>query len=228
MKKTNEEVPYMKETELYEPCKKLLESLGYRVKAEVGAVDIMAVKEDYIVMIELKLSLSLKLIYQAIDRQKLADKVYIGLPKAVFNRAKSNQKHFITLLKRLEIGLIVISNDEAEVMVETFGFDLKRSISSSKKKKDKLMKEFSLRKNDVNVGGTKSKRMTHYREKVIQIGQYLLEFGEKSPKEVMLYTGISDAANILRNNYYQWFFKVDRGIYRLSEIGIKDIQDYKI
>lgn len=110
------------------------------------------------------------------------------------------------------------------MIVETFGFDLKRSISSSKKKKDKLMKEFSLRKNDVNVGGTKSKRMTHYREKMIQIGQYLLEFSEKSPKEVMLYTGISDAANILRNNYYQWFFKVDRGIYRLSEIGIKDIQ----
>lgn len=214
-----------KETDLYDPCKTLLESLGYQVKAEVGAIDIMAIKDDYMVIVELKLKISLKLIYQAIDRQKLADKVYIALPKIVLNQTKSNVKHFLNLLKRLEIGLIVVSNNQAEVLVETFGFDLKRSITASKKKKEKLMKEFTLRKSDMNVGGTKSKKMTHYKEKVIEIAKYLREFGQKSPKEIVLYTGIKDTPNILRKNYYMWFINVERGIYQLSEIGKKALDE---
>lgn len=215
----------VKETDLYEPCKTLLESLGYQVKAEVGALDIMAIKDDYMVVVELKLKISLKLVYQAIDRQKLADKVYIALPKTVLNQTKSNMKHFLNLLKRLEIGLIVVSNSQAEVLVETFGFDLKRSISSSKKKKEKLIKEFSLRKSDINVGGSKDKKMTHYREKVIEIAKYLNEFGQKSPKEIVLYTGIKDTPNILRKNYYLWFINVERGVYQLSEIGKKALDE---
>ena len=214
-----------KETDLYDPCKTLLESLDYQVKAEVGAIDIMAIKDDYMVIVELKLKISLKLIYQAIDRQKLADKVYIALPKTVLNQTKSNVKHFLNLLKRLEIGLIVVSNNQAEVLVETFGFDLKRSITASKKKKEKLMKEFTLRKSDMNVGGTKSKKMTHYKEKVIEIAKYLREFGQKSPKEIVLYTGIKDTPNILRKNYYMWFINVERGIYQLSEIGKKALDE---
>ena len=214
-----------KETDLYDPCKMLLESLGYQVKAEVGAIDVMAIKDDYMVIVELKLKISLKLIYQAIDRQKLADKVYIALPKTVLNQTKSNVKHFLNLLKRLEIGLILVSNNQADVLVETFGFDLKRSITASKKKKEKLIKEFALRKSDTNVGGTKSKKMTHYKEKVIEIAKYLREFGQKSPKEIVLYTGIKDTPNILRKNYYMWFINVERGIYQLSEIGKKALDE---
>ncbi len=216
----------MTETDLYLPCKELLESLGYDVKAEVGPADILAKKDDYIVIIELKLSISLKLVYQAIDRQKLADKVYVALPKKVLNQTKGNVKYFINLLKRLEIGLIAVHHTYAEVIVETFGFDLEKSIRSSKKKKEKLLNEFSLRKSDENIGGSKSKKITHYKEKVIEIAKYLNEFGEKSPKEIMLYTGYKDAPNILRKNYYLWFYNVSRGLYKLSEIGIKDIKDY--
>ena len=217
----------MKETDLYEPCKALLESRGYQVKAEIGKVDIAAIKEDYLVIIELKLNISLKLIYQAIDRQKIADKVYIALPKKVVSNQKTNVKHFINLLKRLEIGLIIVDKDYAEVMIETFGFDLKRSITSSKKQKDQLLKEFSLRKSNINVGGTKGKKMTVYKEKVISIANYLEEFGEKSPIEIIRFTGIKETPNILRKNYYLWFYKVDRGVYKLSEIGYKELAKIK-
>lgn len=218
----------MMETDLYLPCKVLLESFGYEVKAEIGPADILAIKDDYVVIIELKLSISLKLIYQAIDRQKLADKVYVCLPKKVLNQTKSNVKYFINLLKRLEIGLIAVSNDHAEVIVETYGFDMVKSISSSKRKKSNLLKEFSLRKSDLNVGGTKSKKITHYKEKVIEVAKYLYEFGEKSPKDIMLYTGYKDIPNILRKNYYLWFYNISRGKYVLSEIGLKEIETYII
>lgn len=216
----------MKETDLYLPCKLLLESLGYEVKAEVLQTDITAIKEEHIIVIELKLKISLKLIYQAIDRQKIADKVYIALPKTAVSSQRSTFKHFANLMKRLEIGLIVVDKDKTEVLIETFGFDLKRSISSSKKNKEKLLKEFSLRQSTQNVGGTNGKKMTHYREKVIEIAKYLDEFGEKSPKEIIAFTGIKDTPNILRKNYYLWFVNVERGIYKLSEIGKRDLETY--
>jgi hypothetical protein len=217
------EVNYMKETDLYEPCKTYLENQGFEVKAEVGSADVMAVKNDYVVIIELKLNISLKLIYQAIDRQKLADKVYVCLPKSVITKNRSSYKSFILLLKRLEIGLIVVNQDVVEVMVETFGFDLKKSKAQSKKRKLTLLNEFTSRKSNQNVGGSNGKKMTAYKEKVIEIAKYLEEFGEKSPKEIMNYTGIKEASGMLRKNYYQWFLNPKRGSYVLSEIGKNDL-----
>lgn len=125
----------MTESELYQPCKILLETMGFMVKAEVGPVDILAVKEDYTIIVELKLNISLKLIYQAIDRQKLADKVYVALPSSVIAKQKANVKYFTNLLKRLEISLISVTKNKAEIVVETFGFDVQKSITSSKRKK---------------------------------------------------------------------------------------------
>lgn len=208
----------MKETDLYNPIKTYLENLGFMVKAEIGPIDILAKKDAYYIGVELKLAISLKLIYQAIDRQKLCDKVYIALPKKVINTQKSNIKYFINLLKRLEIGLLAVHHDQVEVILETFGFDLAKSIQSSKKKKAKITKEFMLRQSE-NIGGTNLKKITHYKEKVIQIAKYLNEFGEKSPKEINAYTGIIDAQNILKKNYYLWFINPSRGVYGLSLIG---------
>ncbi|MBN3490139.1 hypothetical protein JV173_01295 [Acholeplasma equirhinis] len=213
----------MKETDLYLPCKELLESLGFEVKAEVLHTDITAIKEGYTVIVEMKLNISLKLIYQAIDRQRFADKVYIALPTKVISSQKSNFKHFANLLKRLEIGLIAVGR-KAEVLIETFGFDLKRSVTSSRKKKERLVKEFSLRKSDFNVGGSKGKKVTHYKEKVIEVAKLLYKKGQMSPKEISLETNIDDIQNILRKNYYGWFKPIKRGIYDLTELGIKEIE----
>ncbi|HBT59926.1 MAG TPA: hypothetical protein DEA45_03770 [Acholeplasmataceae bacterium] len=213
----------MKETDLYEPCQVLLEDQGFEVKAEVGSCDIMAIKDDYVVIIELKLSISLKLIYQAIDRQKFADKVYVCLPKKATTSNRSSLKSFILLLKRLEIGLIVVDEGVAEVRLETFGFDFKKSIAQAKKKKVKLLNEFALRKTNQNVGGTNGKKMTAYKEKVIEIAKYLEEFGDKSPKYIINYTGIKETPGMLRKNYYGWFLNPRRGSYTLSELGKKDL-----
>ncbi|OED59004.1 DUF2161 domain-containing phosphodiesterase [Acholeplasma laidlawii] len=215
----------MKETDLYEPCKALLESQGFEVKGEILKTDITAIKDNYIVIVELKTSISLKLIYQAIDRQKIADKVYVALPKKVVSSNRGSQRDFINLLRRLEIGLIVVGT-KAEVLIETFGFDLKRSIQSSKKQKEKLIKEFSLRKSNSNLGGTSGKIMTHYKERVIEVAKYLYLSGEKSPKEIILQTGIKDTPSILNKNYYKWFLRVSRGIYTLTDLGRSEMEPY--
>ncbi|MDX9808297.1 MAG: DUF2161 family putative PD-(D/E)XK-type phosphodiesterase [Acholeplasma sp.] len=215
----------MEEKELYEPVKKLLESKGYQVKGEVKDIDVFGVKDHYTVAVELKTKVSLKLIYQAVDRQKLCDKVYIALPKEAIKSHQANLRSFVYLLKRLDIGLIRVSKDQATLFMESEGFDLSKSRAQSSRKKKALLKEFSLRESDENIGGMKGKKMTHYREKVLKIAQYLYEFKEKSPKDIKAYTGIIDTPNILQKNYYLWFKKVDRGIYTLSLMGIKAIED---
>ena len=65
----------MKETDLYLPLKKFLEKQGYEVKAEVENCDVVAVKvpaanekAQPATIIELKLSLNLEVILQAVDR----------------------------------------------------------------------------------------------------------------------------------------------------------------
>ena len=213
----------MKETELYAPVKKLFLSQGFDVKGEVKDVDVIAYHQDVMIGVELKTKVSLKLIYQAIDRQKILDQVYIAIPKDAIYQSKSLYRNFTHLLKRLEIGLIVVDGEEAEVIIEAVPFDRNLSRSRYKKRKTMLDKELRLRKNNKNVGGTNGKKITRYKELVIDIGNYLFLNTKASPKEIKEKTGIEKTASILQKNYDGYFKRVDRGIYQLTEKGKKDI-----
>ena len=52
-----------KETDLYEPVKKLLEGMGFSVYSEVKGCDLMAVKEEKTIIAELKKSFNITLVY---------------------------------------------------------------------------------------------------------------------------------------------------------------------
>ena len=72
----------MAETDLYAPVKAWLEARGFEVKAEVGAADVVAVKDgEEPVIIELKTSFSLVLLQQAVARQAVTDAVYVAVPR---------------------------------------------------------------------------------------------------------------------------------------------------
>jgi hypothetical protein len=209
----------MQEYELYQPIKSLLELQGFTVKGEVIDMDIFAMKEDYLIAVELKTNITLKIIYQAIERQKICNKVYIGLPIEAVKSHKSSYKSFILLLKRLDIGLITVKNNEALIMLESFGFDLEKSRDKNKRKKTQAVLEFSLRENKINVGGIRGKKITHYKEQVIKIAQVLRGLTEATPKQLREKTNISKTSDILQKNYYLWFHRKSKGIYQLSEIG---------
>jgi len=70
----------MLETDLYGPLKTWFEDQGFLVRGEVLHCDLVAQKGDDLVVVELKLKPSLKLLYQATDRLQLTDEVYIALP----------------------------------------------------------------------------------------------------------------------------------------------------
>ena len=99
----------MRESDLYEPIKRHFQNLGYVVKGEVGAADVMAVRgNEPAIIIELKLGFSLTLFHQATERLRMSDHVYVAVvrPEGKFGykRLKLNQN----LCRRLGLGLLTL------------------------------------------------------------------------------------------------------------------------
>jgi len=101
----------IKETQLYAPVKAYFTALGYEVKGEVGAADLVAVPKGMPdgcepIIVELKTSFSLTLFHQAINRQSISDQVYIAVPRKSGKTALVAVRRNKMLCRRLGIGLI--------------------------------------------------------------------------------------------------------------------------
>ncbi|BCR36647.1 DUF2161 family putative PD-(D/E)XK-type phosphodiesterase [Mariniplasma anaerobium] len=217
----------MKETDLYLPVKTLLISQGFKVKAEIKDIDILGAKDDFLCAVELKTKLSIKLIYQAIDRQKIVDQVYIAIPRSSIKMRSAAYKNLVYLLKRLEIGLIFVDDDVAQVVLEASIYNMEKSRARYKKRKQQTLKEFNLRKYSKNTGGTRDKRITRYKEQVIDIAIYLINHESASPKEIKEDTQILKTSSILQKNYDGYFERVSRGIYKVKDDKIEEIKKLK-
>ena len=218
-----------KETDLYQPVKSFLEKAGYSVKAEVKSCDIVAMKNDEIIIIELKLSFNLELIFQIIDRQKKCDSVYAALPLPEDYFKNSKWKSVKNLLRRLNAGLIFISeNGNVQIVFHPADFDSKKSRSANMKHRRAIINEFESRSFDGNTGGsTRKKLMTAYRESCVKIAAFLKKHKKAAPKD-MNEIGIETkkAQMILIRNYYGWFDHPEKGIYSLSKLGKKEFMKY--
>ncbi len=218
-----------KETDLYQPVKIFLEKAGYSVKAEVKSCDIVAIKKDEIIIIELKLSFNLELIFQIIDRQKKCDSVYAALPLPEDYFKNSKWKSVKNLLRRLNAGLIFVSdNGNVQIVFHPADFDSKKSRSANMKHRRAIINEFESRSFDGNTGGsTRKKLMTAYRESCVKIAAFLKKHKKAAPKD-MNEIGIETkkAQMILNRNYYGWFDHPGKGIYSLSKLGKKEFMKY--
>lgn len=219
----------MKETDLFLPVKSLFESLGYKISAEIKNLDIIALKENEVIIVELKVNFNLKLILQAIERQNITNKVYIAIPRPKnYNPNLKSFKEKENLLRRLKLGLIFVSlNIKKPYAQIVFEPALDESHYINKERKHSVMKELSSRNSNDNIGGTKGKLITAYRENALLIVHELIKNTSMSVKELRIATGCEKVQTILYNNYYDWFKKVKRGVYELSEKGIKAYDDYK-
>lgn len=212
----------MKETDLYPLLKTYLEELGFTVQAEVNNIDVVAIKDDVMVIVEMKTQLNLKLIYQGCQRQKMSDNVYLAVPKL---NNKKTLKERLHILRRLNLGLLEVNLEKGtvEALIDPTEFVFRRS----KRNKQRLLKEMSRRVTNINVGGTtKEKLVTAYRESAIKIAYYLKD-GEKSTKEIRELSGVLKATSFLQKNYYNWFNRVSRGVYELSNLGKSELEVYK-
>jgi len=208
-----------KETVLYAPIKSWLEARGYEVKAEVGAADVVAMREAAEpVIIELKLQFSLTLLQQAVARQSVTDAVYVAVPRwkgrAGYKAFKSN----VGLCRRLGLGVLSVRLDDGAVDVhaDPVPFQPKKS----KLRKDRLLSAFAKLEGDPNVGGMRGARVTVYRQDAMKCAAFLEANGASRGRDVVAGTGVTRATAVMRDNHYGWFEKVSVGVYMLSEAGV--------
>lgn len=223
----------MKEKDLYLPIKTLFSEMGYTVKGEVKDVDLVAISEDddITIMVEFKLQLSFKLVLQAINRQRMTDFVYVAIPRPEGKKLRSkSHMEKIHLLRRLELGLIYVALDSehpyAQIIEEPRPYDLKAVRKRGKKKKEVVIAEMKKRHGDYNLGGSKGKVMTSYKEQSLLIA-HALKDGPKTITEVKEKTSNSKCGGILSRNFYKWFNRVETGTYELSDIGKEALITYK-
>ena len=221
------------EVDLFKPVSDFLIELGYTVRSEVKDCDITAVKDDELIIVELKRNLSVDLLAQAVKRQKSADIVYMAVPKPKKLTANSKWKDIIHLARRLELGLILVSfkgnQGFVEIAVHPTPYDRDASIRSNKKKRAAIIKEAKGRYIDANVGGsTRTKLVTAYKEKAIYVACCLERHGSMSPKQLkeLLKEDIKPGL-ILSMNYYSWFDKVEKGVYCINDIGKNALLEHK-
>ena len=215
------------ETDLYEPVRDYLTANGYQVQAEVKGCDVVAQKENEIVVVELKRSFTTRLLVQAIDRQKITDAVYVALPGPYRPRTR-RWRDIKRLLRRLELGLLVVTGTSGSYRVELVFHPLSFQRQKRASRKRAVIRETAARSGDHNRGGsTRKPIITAYRENAIHIACCLDRLGPSTPQRLReLGTG-GKTTPILSSNFYGWFRRVDRGVYELTPAGRQGLNEYE-
>ena len=208
-------------------------ALGYEVKGEVGAADMVAVPRTKTLMktapdpviIELKTGFTLSLFHQAINRQSMTDYVYIAVPRKTGKAALVSIRRNAMLCRRLAIGLITVRLSDGKITVHC---EPKTFVPRKMKaRKTKLLSEFERRHGDPNMGGmTTQGLMTSYRQGALRCAKVLHDEGACKASYVAKMAGFEKARNLMASNHYGWFEKIDRGVYGLTSKGAKALEEH--
>lgn len=219
----------LRERDLYAPVRDLLTAQGYAVRGEVQGVDVLAVRGGETLAVELKTSLNLDLVLQAVERQKVADAVFVCVPRKGKAMATRRWASLVHLLQRLEVGLLVVSpaTGEVQVLLQAVPFDRARSRDAAKRRRSALLEEFSSRTGDRNVGGVhRTGIVTVYREMALETARLLAREGPCSPRRLRELGADPDKVyGILRDNHYGWFDHAGPALYALTAKGRKAVED---
>lgn len=215
-----------KETDLYLPIKQMLEGQGYVVKGEIGAADVVAVREgDEPIIVELKTGFSLSLFHQGIARQAITDAVYIAVPRGagkVFSSALSDNK---ALCRRLGLGLITVRMDDGFVEIHCDPEPYRPR--QFQVRKARLLREFARRVGDPNNGGaTRHGIVTAYRQDALKVLRALHDHGAMKASHVAVATGVKTARLLMADDHYGWFERVSTGVYRITLKGQVAVNEY--
>lgn len=208
----------IRETDLYPPLRDWLENNGYHVHAEVGDCDIAARRGEELVLVEIKRAINLDLLLQAVRRQEADASVYVAVPAP--DTVDKRWRELMRLLKRLELGLLVVYLESALPRVELAFHPVPQERRRRKTTTQSLLSEMSGRSLSLNQGGSNRRPvMTAYREQALGVAVALERLGPTSPKKLRAAGASQKAAMILRANHYGWFERVSIGQYGLVSAG---------
>ena len=204
------------ETALYPPLKVFLEAQGFTVKGEICSCDIVAVRGDeppLLVIVEMKLSFTLELLLQAVDRMAAADEVWLAVTAS--RRGRDRDRRVRRLCQLLGLGLLTVDVPSGLVSVVAEPEPYRPRVNA--KKRRRILKEHGARRGDPASGGsTRQPIMTAYRQRALACAA-ALQAGPLRPRDLRPLAG--DAGAILLRNVYGWFERVEPGVYRLGPTG---------
>jgi hypothetical protein len=205
-----------RETSLYAPVKRFLERLGFEVKGEICGCDLVALRGDeppLVVVGELKLAFNLELVLQGINRTAACDEVWLAV-RASARGGRAHDPRVRKLCRLLGFGLLGVSaRGRVDILVEPGPWRPRRD----PRRRSRLVQEHRRRLGDPALGGaTKVPIMTAYRQQALACAASLAQ-GPRRTSE--LRGAIPDAPRILLHNVYGWFFRVERGVYGLTQAG---------
>ncbi len=208
------------ESDLYAPVKALLEGQGYVVKGEVRGCDVVAVRgAEPPVVVELKRVFGLGLVLQGVDRLALTDLVYLAVgqwPKQIKNVRR--------LCRRLGLGLIVVSGEKADVVLDPVPYMPRKN----KRKAGRMLGEHARRVGDPNVGGQamRAPLMTAYRQQALRCAELLAANGPMKLATMRSMADVPNVASILQSDIYGWFERIERGVYTITPKGRQGLQQF--
>ena len=136
----------MLEKDMFEPVKFYLEIKGYKVYAEVGSADVVGVKENETIIIEMKKQLNFKVLEQIFSRIGTATKLYVAVPyNDKHPYGNPNHRFAYHILREYGIGLFFVKGDTIFEYIEGAEFDIVHDIR-------KWIREH----NELTIGGSKS------------------------------------------------------------------------
>lgn len=229
-KKRRTAAGFEREADLYAPVKAYFTAQGWDMKAEVAHCDAVAMKDDRLLAVELKLTLNLDVILQGIARQRVADLVYLAVPAKGKAMTSPRWGDTVNMLQRLNLGLVVVSrgrigNDVRELLTPADnGADRQRS----QRLRLTTLREFTQRAGDPNTGGTRGlKLMTAYRQRALELAAMLEQNGPATAKALKPEGEISRRTwLILKQNHYGWFVSAGDGRFALTDAGRTALSQY--
>jgi hypothetical protein len=172
----------------------------------------------------LKTGFSLSLIHQAVDRLAITDSVYVAVPAATGRRAYKTLQKNQRLCRRLGLGLITVRLSDCFVFVHVDPGPYQPK--KRKRKQTLLLGEFARRTGDPNIGGSTRRRLvTAYRQDALRCAEFLSENGATKAALVAEGSGVKKARQIMADNHYGWFRRIERGVYDLDPDGAAWLSD---
>ena len=211
-----------RESDLYPAIKAHLTRQGYEVKGEVGAADVVAVKGDAVLVVEMKTGFSLSLFHQGIARQAVTDDVWLAVPAGGQRKALLAN---VGMARRLRLGVMTVRLRDGfvEVLAEPVPFTPRKQ----PKKAKALKKAFARLKGDPNAGGaTRHGLVTGYRQDAVACARFLAVHGPSTGARIKAWAEVPAATRIMADDHYGWFMRVSRGVYDLTAAGRKGLADW--
>lgn len=218
---------HARETALYGPIKRFFEDQGFVVRGEVNGCDLTAVRQQNLILVEMKSRFNLTLVLQGIDRQQLGDTVYLAVNHAYCRRPPRRWRTIQRLCRQLGLGLLTVNLEQTPAAVELIVDPQPTDMRRNPRKRRSVLREFHHRSGDHNVGGsTRQPIVTVYRQHALLIARFLSEHQPVTVAQVRAATGIQRSGKILQQNHYRWFERVRHGTYSLTAAGTQALQAY--